>query len=159
MGKKTDAFTTNLQTYSDQSLDLTPKLITACQQVAKLFDQFSALETQHNARSSAIINKAGDDPTIFEPLIAKDPELTKLGTALDQVGKELMKARSDRESAKNGLKTVTAKLKVETAAFTTYITGKEKSKIPFKGKKSVPMAKGLIKAANDLIMRNEAILR
>jgi rubrerythrin len=158
MGKKTDTFTTNLQNYSDQSLTLTPKLIVACQSVPKLFDSFSKLETAHNARSTQIIKECGNDPNEFEPKIAKDPDLTKLDAALEKIGGELMAARHAKETSLAALKQITVKLKTETKTFETYISAKEKSKNPFKSKKSLPTAKELIKAANDLIIRNQAVI-
>jgi hypothetical protein len=157
MGKKTDTFATNLQTYSDQSFTLTPKLITACQAVPKLYEAYKKLEVAHNSRSQEIINGSGNDPNVFEPAIEKDPLLIKVGDGLTKVGTELLTARKEKDTALTALKQINTKLQTETKAFETYISAKEKSKNPFKGKKSLPVAKDLIKSAKDLILRNSAV--
>ena len=153
MGAKTNTFTQNLQTYSDQAHAETNKLLIACNTVATKNDEYTTKERAHNARCTEIITKCGGDANRFEPMIDSDPKCKQLGTDLATLGAALLNARQTRTSSKTSLRNLLTKLETETTTFSAYITKKESSKNPFKTKKSLPTAKEALKSAKDLITK------
>ncbi len=145
MGKKTDAYIKELDKLIFDCMKPMSAVIQAKARLADMTKEVKVIEAAHNKRCNEI------DPTgstQHEAEIASDPQIKKLDKQLDVMNDQFTELFSAKQSVKDSLKTVAIKFKTKLGEFETYITKKEKSLNPFRGKKSVPAAKKYIKDAN-----------
>lgn len=88
----------------------------------------------------------------FEGEIPEDDVLgVKLSSQFDDMADQFAKVQTAQQIAIEKLRTASTKLRQEVTKFEKYVSTKEKSKNPFKGKKSVPNAKALILQTNQFL--------
>jgi hypothetical protein len=115
MGKKTDKFTSDLTKFGDECEGILTKLVQAGDEMAANSDEWDKYRSNYN-----------------------DPGFEKVRTDREEIWERGMQLCRDLHDAAH-------KLNLVLSEFRTYIQKKEKSKNPFKSKKSLPAAKDTIR--------------
>ena len=89
--------------------------------------------------------------------LIKNPNDTRAADAFERARKALASAELKRTKLSRDLALETKKIEAEKNKFADYIAKKEKSRNPFRGKKSLDTARQLIIGANRLIRDNSEL--
>jgi len=149
MGKQTDQL---IKACNDALLATTLPAHTVAalnDRISKLSAQGAKLYEAHKVRLQQMEKEMGlrpgaDDPEL-EQRLETDPAMKKIDAASAQIGNELDQLMTRRIAEKKNLVTAGKALRTATNALKTFVEKKEKSKNPFKSKKSVPEAKRIVK--------------
>ena len=148
MGDTTSAFATQLVKETTACGKLLQKRIQADAVLEKLGPPM--LKTSEDLQEHVRIHG--------EELREDDVVGRELTRQFDEQVEQFSKVQLEQQIAVEQLRTVSKKLKDTITAFEKYVVAKEKSKNPFKGKKSVPMAKVYIANAKNFMSMVEEML-
>lgn len=141
MGETTNAFETTLGKAVEQCRKLIQDRRRADTKIEEIRDPLLAVS---NALQKRVAFFGGDIPD-------NDELGVKLSRQFDDMADEFAVAQTAQQIAVDKLRKASTKLREDVTKFEKYVASKEKSKNPFKGKKSVPNAKALINQANDFL--------
>lgn len=148
MGKKTEKWIKQLNSLVDDCDNLYQKLTGIVGALAIVREESADLARAHSKRVNEI------DPngtTQHEDEISNDPEIQRINNELDSVNKDFSNLLREKSKTKQSLGAKANEFKGVLIEFNTYIVKKEKSKNPFRGKKSVPAAKEYIATGTELL--------
>lgn len=141
MGDTTDAFQATLT----KALDQCRKLIQDRREAdAKIEEIREPLLAVSNMLQKRVEHFNGDIPE-------DDAVGVKLSNQFDELAGDFAQFQTTQQIAVDKLRRSSTKFREEVVKFEKYIVSKEKSKNPFKGKKSVPNAKAMILQANSFL--------
>jgi chromosome segregation ATPase len=148
MGKKTNNWIKQLNKLAGECDEHLQRIYAIAERMGEVKKELVDLEHAHNKRTHEIDPMAS---TQHEKEIMNDPEIKRIEKELDTIGKDFGSLMGDKSRAQEQLKGKAIEFKGILTEFSTYITKKEKSKNPFRGKKSVPAAKQYIAQGEDFL--------
>jgi hypothetical protein len=147
MGKKTSKFIAAIEDLQKQCKTQMEGYIKTGEESVRLEPLADQLVAACIKRFNDLLVANGKDRERARQAICVDPEYLEHEKQSDALGLRLTKLKKERSQAKDGIFNALAKMTPKLDEFEKYIAKKEKSKNPFKSKKSVPAAKDFIAAS------------
>lgn len=161
MGKKTDKFIADLQKLLEDCETPIAEFSRICTEMNRLQKRLAEISDADSERRRELSGQANDgrqgqegvtnQSLELEELYTTDPQLKAYDDELTLLNPQFLTLLSRKNTSKTTLKNAIRPFKETLDEFSTYITKKEKSKNPFRGKKSLKSAKDFIKQMDDML--------
>ncbi len=162
MGKQTDKLTADCSKLSQECMAPFKKASDVLTQLLTARDNAKKLLNMADERDKAIHNELGiplgADTKEAEQAKLNDKERQKIDKQSEDNFILIMKLNKELSTAKQTVRPLLVRLENKVKEFETFISKKEKSKVPFKSKNSLPDAKKFVSTMNANIKMIKAVL-
>lgn len=156
MGKRTEKYIAELGKLLESTAAPALQMQVFNKQFGLIRQKLIRLTQMHDQRSKEI------DPggtTQHEEEIQRDPQIKKIEAAMDILNNELMKLRPTREKYATALRKQAIAIDKKNEEFRQFLLKKNKSKNPFRSKKSLPSAVAYLKQVELFVDEFQAMLK
>lgn len=147
MGKKTTKFIAAVQELQTECKTQIENYLNSISETAKLEPLADRMVQQCIERYNELLKQNNNDKEKVAHLLSTDPEYLRREKESDSLGMKLYELKRARSRAKDGLFNALSKLDHKLGEFDKFIAKKQKSKNPFRSKKSLPAAKDFVAAS------------